>query len=69
VKLAPGASADVSFDIPIERLMTVQQDGTSKLVRGDYTITVASAAPSPVNEKLGVSVIAKNIGDLPKWGK
>jgi beta-glucosidase len=55
VSLAAGASADVSFDIPLEQLMTVQEDGSSKLLRGDYTFTVSSAAPSPRDKALGVS--------------
>ena len=32
----------------------VQEDGTSKLLKGDYTITVSSAAPGTRSQELGV---------------
>lgn len=57
VTVEPGKSVEVRFDVPVERLMTVQEDGNSKLVRGEYVFTVANAAPSMRNEELGVSVL------------
>ena len=58
VNVAPGASAEVQFTIPAERLMTVQEDGSRKLLKGDYTITVSSAAPSSRNAALGVRAVS-----------
>ena len=57
VALAPGESREVQFDIPLELLKTVQEDGSSKLLRGEYVFTVSSAAPSSRNEALGVSAL------------
>jgi len=58
VTLQAGESRDVTFDIPVERLMTVQEDGTSLLTPGKYTLSVASAAPSPRSEALGVQAVS-----------
>ena len=61
VSVAPGASAEVQFSIPADRLTTVQEDGSRKLVRGTYTITVSSAAPSPRSATLGVSAVSAQV--------
>ena len=61
VTVEPGKSVEVRFDVPVERLMTVQEDGISKLVRGEYVFTVANAAPSMRNEELGVSVLSAKV--------
>ncbi len=61
VTVAPGEMVTVSFDIPVERLMTVQDDGSRKLVKGEYTISAASAAPSPRSEALGVQVLSAKV--------
>ncbi len=61
VTVAPGETVTVSFDIPVERLMTVQDDGSRKLVKGEYTISAASAAPSPRSEALGVQVLSAKV--------
>ena len=61
VSVVPGASAEVQFRIPADRLMTVQEDGSRKLVRGTYTITVSSAAPSPRSATLGVSAVSAQV--------
>ena len=61
VQLEPGQSADVTFDIPLERLKTVQEDGTRKLLKGEYTVTVASAAPCRRSVELGVSVLSSQV--------
>ena len=55
VDLAPHSTEQVTFELPIERMMTVQADGSSKLLKGEYTITVSAAAPSARSEELGVS--------------
>ena len=57
IALSPGESKEVQFDIPIEHLMTVQEDGISKLIRGEYVFTVSSAAPSMRNKDLGISTL------------
>ena len=61
VTVEPGKSVEVRFDVPVERLMTVQEDGSSKLVRGEYVFTVANAAPSKRNEELGVSALSAKV--------
>lgn len=61
VTVEPGKSVEVRFNVPVERLMTVQEDGSSKLVRGEYIFTVANAAPSMRNEELGVSVLSAKV--------
>lgn len=61
VTVEPRKSVEVRFDVPVERLMTVQEDGSSKLVRGEYVFTVANAAPSMRNEELGVSVLSAKV--------
>ena len=61
VSVAPGASAEVQFSIPTDRLMTVQEDGSRKLLKGDYTITVSSAAPSPRSTALGVRAVSTQV--------
>ena len=61
VTVEPGKSVEVRFDVPVERLMTVQEDGSSKLVRGEYVFTVANAAPSIRNEELGVSALSAKV--------
>ena len=47
------------FDIAPEQMMTVGEDGSSRLTRGEYTFTAASAAPSPRNNELGVQTVVK----------
>ena len=54
VNLAPGETKDVVFDIATQQLMTVGEDGESRLVKGEYTFTVAGAAPSARSKELGV---------------
>ena len=61
VQLEPGQSVDVTFDVPVDRLMTVQDDGSRKLLKGEYTISVASAAPCRRSTELGVSVLSSQV--------
>ena len=59
--LKPGQSVDVTFGIPLERLKTVQEDGSRKLLKGDYTIAVSSAAPCRRSVELGVSTLQSQV--------
>lgn len=61
VNVAPGTTAEVQFSIPTDRLMTVQEDGSRKLLKGGYTVTVSSAAPSPRSAALGVSAVSAQV--------
>ena len=61
VTVEPGQTLSTRFDIPAERLMTVQEDGSRKLLKGEYTVTVASAAPSPRSEALGVQALSAKV--------
>ncbi len=56
VKLAPGETQVVSFDIAPQQMMTVDENGDSRLVKGEYTFTVSAAAPSARSLELGVSM-------------
>ena len=42
------------MEIPVERLSTVQEDGTKELLQGTHTLHVASAAPTYRSADLGV---------------
>jgi len=61
VTMAPGQTVSVSIDVPAERLMTVQADGSRRLLKGDYAVTVGSAAPSPRSEALGVASVTARV--------
>ena len=61
VTVEPGQTLSTRFDIPAERLMTVQEDGSRKLLKGEYTVTVASAAPSPRSQALGVQALSAKV--------
>lgn len=60
VTVSAGSDAQVDFDIPAEQLQTVQQDGTSKVEKGAYVITISGAAPGKRTQELGVSSLAVN---------
>jgi beta-glucosidase len=60
VTVPAGSDAQVDFDIPAEQLQTVQQDGTSKIEKGAYVITISGAAPGKRTQELGVSSSAVN---------
>ena len=61
VAVAPGATVEVSIDIPVERLMTIDNNGEARLLRGDYTVTVAAASPSSRSDTLGVSAVSAKV--------
>lgn len=46
VNLPAGSSQQVTFQIPREQLLTVRQDGSSKLLKGDYRVVIGGCAPS-----------------------
>lgn len=54
VKLAPGEKKEVTFTAERERIKTVVDDGTSILIPGAYTFSVAAAAPCRRSDELGV---------------
>ncbi|MBO4600471.1 MAG: glycoside hydrolase family 3 C-terminal domain-containing protein [Bacteroidales bacterium] len=58
VELKAGESRTVTFSIPTARLQTIQADGTPKLLKGNYTLTISAAAPCARSEQLGVSMVS-----------
>lgn len=61
VEVSAGATREVTFDIAPEQLMTVGEDGSSKLTRGEYLFTVAGSAPSARSRELGVSEVSASV--------
>ena len=61
VTVKPHSTTDVSFDVAPERLMTVGEDGESRLTRGVYTFTVGNAAPSPRSTALRISSLTATV--------
>ena len=55
VTLQPKENKTITFSIAPEKLQMVQADGTSKLMKGTYTVMVAGAAPGSRTTELGVS--------------
>ena len=55
VKIYPYITVTKDFQIPMELLETVQADGTSKLLKGEYQIKISGAAPCKRSDELGVS--------------
>jgi len=60
VTVAPHSTVNAAFDIAPERLMTVGEDGESRLLRGEYSFTVGNAAPSPRSMELGINQLTVN---------
>ena len=56
IDLRAGESRVVSCTIPADRLKTIQNDGTAKLLKGTYTLSIGAASPGPRTEQLGVSI-------------
>lgn len=54
VKLAPNTTQTVELAITPDQLKMVQEDGTSKLLKGEYIVTVSGAAPGKRSDELGV---------------
>jgi len=56
VTLKPGQSRTVHFTVSPDQMKEFQMDGSSKQVKGTYTITVGSAAPTERSEELGAAL-------------
>lgn len=54
VKLMPYSAQKVSFSISPEQLKMIQEDGSAKLLKGEYTFSVSAAAPCKRSEDLGI---------------
>lgn len=54
VKLAPKSSVIVDFYVRPDQLKMVQEDGSFKLLKGDYVIAISGAAPGKRSDELGV---------------
>ncbi|MBO4371979.1 MAG: glycoside hydrolase family 3 C-terminal domain-containing protein, partial [Bacteroidales bacterium] len=61
VEIKPNSSVDVSFNIPVERLKTVEEDGSLKLRKGTYKFAIGGAAPSNRTTQLGVGIVEKEV--------
>ena len=61
VEIKPNASVEVSFNIDADRLNTVEEDGTSKLRKGVYRISIGGAAPSNRTTQLGVGMVETEV--------
>lgn len=55
VPVPAGQTVTVSFTILPEKLQMVQEDGSLKLLKGDYTIHIGGAAPGTRTQQLGIS--------------
>ena len=55
VHLEPHGEATVELEVAADRLLTVQADGSSRLVKGRYVLTLGAAAPCQRASELGVS--------------
>jgi len=53
VTLQPGESRTLRLTVTPEQMQEFQQDGSAKLLKGAYTITAGTAAPTPRSEELG----------------
>lgn len=54
VPLAPGERKEVTFDVSMDQLQMVMEDGKKQLLKGSYTLTVSGAAPSSRTTALNV---------------
>ena len=61
VTLAPHQTTEVTFQLAPERLMTVGEDGVSRLVKGEYTLTVSGAAPGSRTTVLGIPALSARL--------
>ncbi len=56
VTLKPGESRRVRFTVTPKQMEEFQRDGTTKLLKGTYKITVGTAAPIQRSEELGAAL-------------
>ena len=59
--LKAGQTRTVKIQVPVDRLATVQEDGSKKLLPGTHTLHVASAAPTYRSAELGVQDVQATI--------
>lgn len=59
--LKAGQTRTVKIQVPVDRLATVQEDGSKKLLPGTHTLHVASAAPTYRSVELGVQDVQATI--------
>lgn len=57
VDVKVGQTVSVEFPVTPEQLKTVQEDGSLKLLKGDYKLCVSGAAPCTRADELGVTKI------------
>ena len=53
VTLKPGESRRVRFTVTPDQMREFQRDGSTKLLKGTYKITVGAAAPTQRTQELG----------------
>ena len=61
VNIPAGQSVDISFNVTPEQMMTVGEDGLSRLTRGMYKFTVGGAAPSTRTQQLLVPLVSEEV--------
>lgn len=64
VEVSPRSSVSVELSIPCQYVETVQEDGSSKLLSGEYTFHVGGAAPSARTRQLGISIAEARLSIL-----
>ncbi len=61
VSLKPGESRNVRFTVTPEQMREFQRDGSTKLLKGTYKITVSAAAPTQRSQELDVPLKSVSI--------
>ncbi|MBR4228125.1 MAG: glycoside hydrolase family 3 C-terminal domain-containing protein [Bacteroidales bacterium] len=61
VSLKPGESRNVRFTVTPEQMREFQRDGSTKLLKGTYKITVGAAAPTQRSQELDVPLKSVSI--------
>jgi beta-glucosidase len=54
IALQPGERRLITFTLSTDQLKMVMEDGTKRLLKGTYRLTLAGAAPCNRAEELGV---------------
>ncbi len=54
VSIRANETKSVAFDIAPQSLNTIQEDGSAKLLKGNYTLTISGAAPGQRTDELNV---------------
>jgi beta-glucosidase len=55
VRLAPGKSANVKFQVTPEQMALIDEQGQERLEPGTFTVTISGCSPDPRNQQLGAS--------------